>query len=213
MRRAHLRAGFHCAGRTMNVLHAGLMYCTWVGSTSDPHGCTDVSNKTTPLLVLLERRASRCGEPNPCCCNFHWCSLSLSLSPDHMRPWLGLLLSPHGSLRRLGSAPSRRTSPYLCAPCIPLSRWWGEAAPACRSAPFSFLSGRFCRGEEPPCSRCPCSSSGTTVAHTLASYWATLTTPSPAGYYVSIPSLPPPLPPSLPLIQQLPAGLVHTESP
>lgn len=48
----------------------------------------------------------------------------------------------------------------------------------------------------------------------LASYGDTLTTPSPAGYYVNIPSFPPSsLRSSLPLIQQLPAGLVHAESP
>lgn len=38
-----------------------------------------------------------------------------------------------------------------------------------------------------------------TVAHTLASYSATLTTPSPAGYYVNKPRIPSlSLPPSLP---------------
>ena len=73
------------------------------------------------------------------------------------------------------------------------------------------------QGGEPPCSRRTRPSSGTSVARTLASYWATLTTPSAAGYYVNIPSLTPlpsPLLPShpSPLIQQLPVGLIHTES-
>lgn len=89
-----------------------------------------------------------------------------------------------------------------------------KSSPARSASPFSFrLPGGYCQGGEPPCSRCPCSSPGATVAHTLSAHRASLTTPSPASYYVNIPSLPPSYPSHLPLIQQLPAGLFHIESP
>lgn len=130
--------------------------------------------------------------------HFHWCSLSPRFTRVHDSVYFVSSQLAEGGLNRLHHIIHRLTFAVLISP---LRYWSSRASPACWSPPFSFPPGCFCQGGEPPCSRYPCSSSGTTVAHTLASYWATLTTPSPAGYYVNkprIPSLPLSLPPSHP---------------
>lgn len=123
-------------------------------------------------------------------------ALSGSLCSDHMRPWLALLLSPHRWLRRDDSAPSpSRIQSYLCALSFPLGLliWKILPLPYPRSAlvsPAHFTGEGSLRASavhDPTVPR--------THRRTLASYGDTLTTPSPAGYYVNIPSLPPsPLP-------------------
>lgn len=60
---------------------------------------------------------------------------------------------------------------------------------------FSFLPSCFCRGGEPPCSRCECSSSGTTSAHTRIEPHSPRLHP-PAIMWIS-PASPPSLPSSL----------------
>lgn len=60
----------------------------------EPHDKTDVSNKTTLLLVGLRKHTSPCREPNPCSCNFHWCPL-----PGSHAPTARSTLFPHSSLR------------------------------------------------------------------------------------------------------------------
>lgn len=94
-----------------------------------------------------------------------------------------------------------------------LGCWWGKRCPAW--SPFSSrLPGSFYRFGA-ACVQ-PRSMIISTVPLThrraLASSGDALTTPSAAGYYANIPSLSS-LPSSLPPIQQLPAGLIHTESP
>lgn len=136
------------------------------------------------------------------------------LCSDHMRPWAALLLSPRRWLRRDDPAPSPSwIHSYLCALSVPLRLPIGKSSPAW--FPFSSrLPGSFYRcGESQPRSMIILLYRVRTDAHSPRLETRSPRLHPPAIMWTSPPSLPSSLRSSLPLIQQLPAGLVHAESP
>lgn len=136
------------------------------------------------------------------------------LCSDHMRPWLALLLSPRRWLRREDSAPSPSwIQSYLCALSVPLGLLIRKNPPLAWSPFSSRLPGSFYRLGEPACSRGPWSSYCTAYAQTRTRLVWRRAHHAFARRLLCEHPLPSSLPSSLPLIQQLPAGLIHTESP
>lgn len=149
-----LRARFHCAGRTMNVLQ----YC-WVGSTCPrPPTNHDYTHMSHIKQALSRTLAFVPGCPSSLRPPALLCS-------DHTRPWAALLLSPRRWLRRDDPAPSPSwIHSYLCALSVPLRLPIGKSSPAW--SPFSSrLPGSFYRCGESPCNS-PWSSYCTAYAQT-----------------------------------------------
>lgn len=131
-------------------------------------------------------------------------ALSGSDWPDHMRPWPALLLSPRRWLRRVESAPSpSRIHSYLRA----LSSAAGKENPPLPDPRSALVSPAHCTGasavhDHPTVPR----------THRRALVWRHAHHAFTRRLLCEHP-LPSSLPSSLSLIQQLPAGLIHTESP